>query len=114
VNAALSLVPFNPALLRNPAGGKSYKRKKGVAKYTLAARVVGPVGSVSGATVYLQSRSSTKRNWKYSFTRVTDAAGNVSVAFKSKKKSTTYYRWVVVAQSPINAATGPSQKIVVK
>jgi len=98
----------------SPAGNKTYARKKGVTNYTLSSSVNGPSGGLPGVTVYLQSRTSTKRAWQNSYPRVTNARGEASVVFKSKKKSTTYYRWAVYSQGSINAAVTGSQKIVVK
>ena len=106
--------PINPSIRRSPPGNKTYLRKRGVARYTLLATVSGPAGVLAGTTVYLQSRTSTKRAWKNSYRRVTNASGRASVAFRSKRKATTYYRWVVVSQAPINYAATRSQRIVVR
>jgi hypothetical protein len=106
--------PVKPVVTRTPSGNKTYTRRRGSVKYTLAAKVTGPAGGVSGTTVYLQSRTSTKKSWKNTYKLRTNGSGVASKAFRSTKRSTTYYRWVVVADQVVQGYTGPQQKIVVR
>jgi hypothetical protein len=103
--------PSGARITRTPAGSsKSYKRKKGTARYTLAAVVRAGDGSpVQGLKITLQTSKNGKTKWKNSYALVTNANGAVSKKFAVRKKGTTYYRWVASG-----APTTGKQKIVVK
>jgi hypothetical protein len=104
-----------PSLSRSPSKSKvTYKRKKGVAKFTLSCTARDWANfNVPGLTVYLQSSSNGKK-WKRLVTRHTNGSGLASKAFKSKKKGTTYYRWYVPATSAYSSVATGKQKVVVK
>ena len=106
------------SLTRSPSQStKTYKRTHGKVSYTLAATVKG-IGSVpvGGVLVYLQRSTNGKTGWKNSGAVMSsNAAGRVSRAFTSKKRSTYYYRWSVPAQTGVLVTPSTSkQKIVVK
>jgi hypothetical protein len=101
---------------RAPSASKvTYKRKAGVAKYTLKATVNDQFGaSVVGAPVYLQKYNTTTKHWVTYKTRTTSSSGAVSVTFASKRKSATSYRWYAPATSDhVSAKTG-TQRVYVK
>lgn len=95
----VALTPFRltPTIARSPSSSSlTYKRKKGKAKFTLAATVRDARGGVPGASVWLQ-KSSNGKKWSTLYRLKTNSAGKVSKAFSVKKKGTTYYRWYAPA-----------------
>jgi hypothetical protein len=106
----------SPRLVRSPSGSsKIYKRKKRVAKYTLAATLTDEIGvPVAGATVYLQKYNTKKKRWKTYKTFTTSDRGTVSMAFRSRSRSTTYYRWNSPATADRAAISTRKQKVRVK
>jgi hypothetical protein len=118
-NTAQNIVLTTTAsLTRSPsASSKTYRRKKGKAKYTLSATVKGLGGvPVGGVRVYLQTSKNGKTKWKNSGSAMTSSgSGKVARAFTSKKRSTLYYRWAVPSQAGVSATPKTSkQKIVVR
>ncbi len=125
VEAKLAATPPPPpppvfsavSVTRSPSkSAVTYKRKKGVAKFTLAATFASAGGPrVAGHLVYLQT-SKNGRSWKDAYAVRTDGSGKAAKTFKIKKKSTLYYRW----RSPRSEALyvldaySPSTKVVVK
>jgi hypothetical protein len=106
-----------PSLTRSPAPTtKTYKRKHGKATYTLSVTVKGTGATpIANVRVRLQRSLNGKTKWKTLLTRPSNAAGKVSQAFVSKKRSTRYYRWVVIAQSGvIGTPKTKAQKIRVR
>ena len=114
------LSPSQPRLTLTrlpPTSKKTYRRRHGKVKYTLAAYVKGSdkVG-IAGVKVYLQS-SRYGKTWKnLGSVRTTSSTGRVDRHFISKRPSTRYYRWVVVrGQAGMSGAPKTSrQKIIVK
>jgi archaellum component FlaF (FlaF/FlaG flagellin family) len=111
----VQLGPSISSVARQP--GKSsvtYKRKKGVAKYTLSASVTGDFGRpIAAASVYLQSSKNGKA-WKTYARLTTNGAGVGTRSFRSKSRSTTYYRWYLPATETWVSATTSKQKVTVK
>lgn len=109
-------VPMVTHLTRSPsASSKTYRRKRGVVKYTLTAAATNEIGvPIVGATVYLQKYNTKTKKWKNYKTRTAGAGGVAGVAFRSKSSSTTYYRWYVPAAADHSKAYTGKQKIRVK
>jgi hypothetical protein len=103
-------------LSRSPSpSSKTYRRKRGVVRFTLSATERDAIGiPVEGVKVHLQKYNSKKRTWKTYKTLITDATGVASVDFKAKSRSTTTYRWYVPATSDLTKAWTGKQKISVK
>jgi hypothetical protein len=106
--------PISPSISRTPSSSKvTYKRKSGVAKFTLGATFGNSVGlRVGKYKVYLQTSTNGKK-WKTSYTFTTNASGAVSKNFSAKKKGTTYYRWTIKNVKGATYKSG-TQKITVK
>jgi hypothetical protein len=113
-NAALTITP---SLWPIPAASsKTYKRKGGKVKYTLACIVKG-VGriAVPGVKVYLQRSSNGRTGWKRIGTYASNSSGRVACNFTSKKRSRFYYRWAVATQSGVTATPkSGKRRIIVK
>jgi len=105
-----------PSVTRSPSSSaKTYKRKKGVARYSLYATLHLPAGlTPAGQRVYLQSSANGRTKWKTIYRLTTNRAGMVVRSFKAKKKGTVYYRWSVLPSSRTLAAVTNKQKIVIK
>jgi Tol biopolymer transport system component len=103
-------------LVRSPlASSKTYKRKHKVARFTLSARLADSRGvGFAGVVVYLQHSKNGKTKWHNHYALVTDAAGVASRAFKTKKQSTSYYRWKTAATGDYPELVTAKQKIRVK
>ena len=85
-----------------------------MAKYTLSVTLSDSLGSpIEGLIVYLQSSANGKK-WRKRATLGTNWLGMASRAFKSKTKSTTYYRWNVPATPGCRSVISGNQKVVVK
>jgi hypothetical protein len=112
---AWSVTPIRPSIKRAPAASKlTYKRKKGVAKFTLSGRFTNQFGlPIKGLRVILQTSKNGKK-WKSTYAITTNSNGTASKAFKVKKKGTTYYRWYRVASSTMTKALSGTQKVVIK
>ena len=92
----------------------TYKRKRGVARFTLSAVVKIWGQAAVGRTVYLQS-SKNGRSWKNTYKLKTSSKGRAAKLFKVKTKSVRYYRWYVPAKSLSNLKTySKSTKVTVK
>ena len=63
--------------------------------------------------MYLQS-SKNGKTWKTYARLTTNSSGAVTRSFKSRAKSTTYYRWYLPATSKWVSATTSKQKVTVK
>lgn len=107
-------VQLAPTIIRAPnASSLTYKRKRGKAKFTLAARLTDARGAVPGAWVWLQKNMGGTK-WKTLYKLRTSSAGKVSKAFSVRKKGTMYYRWYSPATAyDATQATG-RQKVRVK
>jgi uncharacterized protein YkwD len=106
---------FKPTIARTPTGSKlTYRRKRGVARYTLAATFTGAGVRMAGRRVYLQTSKNGKTGWKNTYAHTTNSSGRVSRAFASRKKSTVYYRWYVGSTSAMQSASTSAQRVVVK
>jgi hypothetical protein len=103
-------------LLRSPlASSKTYKHKHKWARFTLSARLADSNGvGFAGVIVYLQHSKNGKTKWHNHYALVTDAAGVASRAFKTKKQSTTYYRWKATATGDYPEIVTAKQRIRVK
>ncbi len=94
-----SLVVTKASIAKSPNKSKvTYKRKSGVAKFTLSAMVKVRGHAVAGRTVYLQS-SKNGKSWKNTYKLKTSSKGRAGKFFKVKTKSVRYYRWYVPAKS---------------
>lgn len=114
VNATLSAVLSKPTLKRSPSSSSlTYKRKKGTARFTLAATVIDTFGPVSGTWVWLQ-KSTNGKKWTTLYRLKTNSAGNISKAFSAKKKGTTYYRWYAPGTILDRAAVTGRQKVRIR
>ena len=104
-----------PSIARSPSKSSlTYKRKKGVARYTLAATVRDKDGTrVEGKRVYLQT-SRNGKTWKNTYKLATSATGRVSKSFKSRTTGTRYYRWYVSASPEYVKAYTSKQRVRVK
>ena len=111
----VQLRPSVSAIMRQPnVSSVTYKRRKGAAKYTLSATMTGDFGRPIGSgSVQLQS-SKNGKTWKRYATLTTSSKGVASRSFKSKTKSTTYYRWYLPKTSKWVEATTSKQKVTVK
>lgn len=90
-----TLIPIQIALniVRSPGGSSlSYKRKRGVAKFTLSATLSDARGKVRGQRVWLQ-KSTDGRSWKTVTKVATNSVGKASVTLRFKKRQAVYYRW---------------------
>ncbi|MDR3686162.1 MAG: leucine-rich repeat domain-containing protein [Coriobacteriia bacterium] len=114
VDAVLTPQRLSLTMKRSPSSSAlSYKRKKGVAKFTLAVTLSDPRGAVAGVAVWLQ-KSSNGKKWSNLYRLATSTSGKASKAFSAKKKGTTYYRWSAAATAFDGAGLTPKQKVVVK
>lgn len=116
-NMALARTVVKPTIARSPSSSKvTYKRKRGVAKFTLSAKVKGWGGlPITGRYVYLQTSKNGKTGWKNTYKIKTSSAGKASKYLKIKKKSVKYYRWYVPAKAGVNTSAYTSkQKVTVK
>lgn len=114
VDTTLAPILSMPTLKRSPSSSSlTYKRKKGVAKFTLSATLSDPFGPLSAAYVWLQ-KSSNGKKWSTLYKLKTNGSGRVSRALSTKKKGTTYYRWYAPATEVDRSAATGKQKVVVK
>lgn len=114
ISAVLTPFQLPPKIVRGPNGASlAYKRKKGVAKFTLSATLSDARGALVGTTVWLQ-RSSNGKKWSNLYKLKTNASGKAAKAFSVKKKGTTYYRWSAAATAFDRAGVTAKQKVVVK
>ena len=114
-NLVWSVNPIRPSISPTPAAAKlTYKRKKGVAKFTLGARFTSQVGlPIKSVSVYLQTSSNGKK-WKSTYSLSTNSNGASSKTISAKKKGVTYYRWYRAASSTSKSATSSTQKVTIK
>jgi hypothetical protein len=105
-----------PRLMRSPrASSKIYRRKKRVAKYAMAATLSDEIGvPIPGAAVTLQKYNAKKKRWKNYKTLITNERGTAQLGFKSRSRSTTYYRWYSPATADRAATSTKKQKVRVK
>ncbi len=90
-------------------------RKKGVARYTLAAKIRDTKGApLAGVKVVLQMREKSSGPWVSMYSRTSSATGRVSKTIEKRRKFTAYYRWYVPATGEYLSAKTLSQKVVVK
>jgi Leucine-rich repeat (LRR) protein len=114
VNVALSPVRLTPSLTRSPSSSTlTYRRRSGVAKFALSARMADARGAVPKTGVRLQ-RSANGKTWTTLVTLTTDGGGRVSRIVSEKKARTMYYRWYSVLTAYDNAVPTGKQKVVVK
>jgi hypothetical protein len=109
---AWSVNPIRPKIARTPsASSLTYKRKKGVAKFTLSARFTNQFGlPLTSTTVYVQTSSNGKK-WKNAYKGKTGADGVDAWTFSIKKKGKYYFRW----SAPLGkGATSGTQKVTIK
>lgn len=112
---AAARVVMKTRVFRQPGATKTYRRRRGTAKYALTAIVGNEIGvPVQGARVYLQKYDARKRSWRKYRTLTTGNAGTASATFKSKGTSTAYYRWYVPAASDHTKCYTTKQTIRVK
>jgi protocatechuate 3,4-dioxygenase beta subunit len=105
----------NITIKRKPSGSALvYKRKRGVAKYTLSATFSDKSGArLKGIRVYLQS-SSNGRTWTKNPGLTTDSFGVAKRSFKIRSKRKIYYRWFSPETATYFAAYTSKQKVTVK
>jgi len=117
VNQSLTRIVPKASVTRSPSGSSlTYKRKRGVAKYTLSGTMTGwNKTRLAKRTVYLQTSKNGKTGWKNTYKLTTSSTGKASKSFKIKTRGTRYYRWYVPAKSGMNTSTyATKQKVVVK
>lgn len=84
----------------------TYKRRHGIAKFTLAATMKGSGNQrLKRRTVYLQTSKNGRTSWKSTYKLKTGSSGKVSKRFGVKKRQTLYYRWYLPARSRVNPKT---------
>jgi hypothetical protein len=89
--------------------------KKRLARYTLAATMRDRDGTLAGgATIYLQTSKNGRTNWKMAYKLKTNAFGQVSKSFSTRKKGSLYFRWYTPAATGYNRAYGAKQRVQVK
>lgn len=116
-NVALARTVVKAKIVRKPTSSKlSYKRKSGVAKFKLSAKVTGWGGlPLAKRTVYLQTSKTGTSGWKNTYKLTTSSTGSASKSFKIKTKGVRYYRWYMPAKSGVNyKAYTTKQKVTVK
>jgi hypothetical protein len=93
----------------------SYTRRSGVAKFTLSALIKdGDSRPIANRRVYLQT-STNGRTWTTTYGITTSSAGKAAKAFAVSTKQVRYYRWYVLAKSPLNLTTySAATKVIVK
>ena len=113
-NVALTPVRLALTIKRSPSGSSlTYKRKKGVAKFTLSATLTDARGAVANKYVWLQ-KSTNGKKWTNLYKLKTSSTGKVSKPFAVKKKGTTYYCWSAPVTTFDRAGVTTKQKVVVK
>jgi len=115
-NVALARDVKTASISRKPNVSKvSYKRKRGVAQFTLSATMKGWGGkALSKRTVYLQTSRDGKK-WKSTYKLRTSSKGKASKLLRIKSKQVRYYRWYVPAKSQVNLKTYSAKtKVTVK
>jgi hypothetical protein len=102
------------AIKRSPSGSSlTYKRRRGVARFTLGARLSDARGRVHGAWIWLQ-KSTNGRTWRNVIRLRSNSLGMVAKGFSARKKSVTYYRWYVPATASDRATVTSKQRVRVK
>lgn len=115
LDAALTLAKTTARVSKAPSRSSLiYKRKKGIAKYTLASVVSDANGPCGATTIYLQSSANGKSKWKNVAKLTADSTGKASHSFRSKKRSTVYYRWSLPDSPAHFSAITTKQKVIVK
>jgi hypothetical protein len=115
-NLALSRDVKKASISRKPnVSSVTYRRRSGVAKFTLSATMKGWGGRLlKGRTVYLQT-SKNGTTWKSTYKLKTSSIGKASKTFRITTKQVRYYRWYVPAKSQVNLKTySPKTKVTVK
>jgi hypothetical protein len=114
VNASLVPTQLPLVIKRSPSGSSlTYKRRRGVARFTLGATLSDARGRVGGAWVWLQ-KSSNGRKWSNVVRLRSNSAGTVAKGLSAKKKGVTYYRWYAPATASDRAAATLKQRVRVK
>jgi hypothetical protein len=116
-NQSLTRIVPKASVTRSPSKSSlTYKRKKGVAKYTLSGTMTGwNKVKLAKQTVYLQTSKNGKTGWKNTYKLTTNSYGKATKSFKIKTRGTRYYRWYVPSRSGLNTSTyATKQKVVVK
>ena len=114
VHVAYALPKKAVSIARTPtATTLTYKRKRGVAKFTLKARLTSLGKPVASALIRLQT-SSNGKTWNSWYSLKTNSSGIASKAFAIKKKSTRYYRWYALATANQTSGYSSKQKVIVK
>jgi internalin A len=114
VNATLVPAKIALTIRRSPSGSSlNYKRKRGIARYTLSTTLTDARGNVRGAWVWLQKSSNGKR-WTTAYKIKTNSLGKAAVGFRAKTKRTVYYRWYAPATAYNYAYTTSKQRVRVK
>jgi Leucine-rich repeat (LRR) protein len=113
VDATLTPLQLTPNLTRSPKSSSlSYKRKHGVAKFTLGATLRDGRGYVGGARVYLQRLVGSK--WVTVYRGRSSASGRVAATIKAKTRGTRYYRWYAPVTALDTAVTTSKQKVRIR
>lgn len=117
--SGLSLLTWShvmkPSIARTPTWSKAtFKRKRGVARFTLGARLTGDGSALSGRYLYLQSSKNGKTGWKNVTRLKTNSTGRVSKPLAIKKAGTTYYRWYAYSTATTFAGGTVAQKVIVR
>lgn len=108
------LVQHVLTVVRTPsASSLTYRRRHGIAKFTLAARFGDSLGAMSGVVAYLQ-KSGDGRKWSRLSRIVTTGTGRASLTISAKKTGRTYYRWYAPATVLNTACVTKSQRVTVR
>lgn len=114
VNATLVPAKIALTLRRTPSGSSlTYKRRGGVARYTLSTTLTDARGNVRSAWVWLQ-KSSNGTRWTTAYKIRTNSLGKAAVSFRARTKRTVYYRWYAPATAYNYAKVTSKQKVRVK
>jgi len=115
--AGLPLRVAAASIARSPSGANlSYRRRSGVARYTLKATLKGPAGyPMASQRLLLQSSTNGRTGWKTVATLKTNSKGQASKSFKVTKARTVYYRWYSPGRSGAYLKVATSkQKVTVR
>jgi hypothetical protein len=114
LDAALAPSQLWLTIKRSPSGSSlTYKRRRGVARFTLGATLSDARGRVGGAWVWLQ-KSGNGRTWTNVVRLRANSLGTVSRSLSARKKGTAYYRWYAPATASDRATVTSKQRVRIK
>jgi hypothetical protein len=114
VSPTLTPIRLSLTIKRSPSSSSlTYRRKGGVAKFTLSATFRDSRGWVPKTRVWLQ-KSTNGRKWTNVSALTTTSSGKASKTLPVRTRGTTYYRWHTVSTAYDRFADSTKQKVVVK